>query len=71
MDPEALESINSALDEIAERLGDLAYECLRRASEASDPTQLLAEERRLRQAIRAVQRAGAVLRRSQSDDDEA
>ena len=69
MGPEDLEGIAGALDDIGERLADLAFECLRNASEAADPSSQLAEERRLRQAIRGVQRAAAILRRSRPEEE--
>ncbi|HML00075.1 MAG TPA: hypothetical protein VK428_07805 [Acidimicrobiales bacterium] len=60
------EELAGRLAVIAEELGDLALDCLRRAAEdlrgggEPDP-RLLAEERRLTRARRAVEKAASLL----------
>lgn len=56
----------AALQQVEERLRDLAYECLRSAAEDGDET-AVAEERRLQQARRAVERALRALGQSPED----
>lgn len=59
---ERLEELAARLDGIGEELADLALDALREA--ASDPTErdrLVAEERRLTRARRAVEKAAALL----------
>jgi hypothetical protein len=46
----------ATLQHVEERLRELAYECLREAAEDGDPD-AVAEERRLQQARRGVERA--------------
>jgi hypothetical protein len=61
------EELSERLTGIAEEIGDLALDALRQAShsagpdEAPDPA-LLAEERRLTRARRAVEKAAHILR---------
>lgn len=64
------------LGAIADALGDLAFDALRQASlvagEGTDPDPaLLAEERRLTRARRAVEKAAHILRGPGDDVDEA
>ena len=60
------EELADRLSAIAEELGDLALDCLRRASDevsdqgVPDPA-LLSEERRITRARRAVEKAAALL----------
>ncbi|HZU78524.1 MAG TPA: hypothetical protein VE991_01300 [Acidimicrobiales bacterium] len=59
---------------IAEELGDLALDRLREAAAASDGSgdpdpALVAEERRLTRARRAVEKAAALLRGREEDDE--
>ncbi|MCU1495312.1 MAG: hypothetical protein JWO62_3076 [Acidimicrobiaceae bacterium] len=58
---EALEELRGELEALAERLGDLAYEELRRAVEEGE-TKRPERERRLTRARNAVERAVALLR---------
>ncbi len=57
-----IEDLHARLSSLAEELGDRAFDCLRQAAE--DPAErerLLAEERRLTRARRAVEKAAALL----------
>ena len=57
-----LEDVRSRLDSLAEELADLALDRLREAAESGDDRErLLAEERRLTRARRAVEKAAALL----------
>jgi len=60
-----LDDIRSRLEAIAEELADMAMEALRDAIEAGDQRRP-AEERRLTQARRSVERAASLL---QAEDD--
>jgi hypothetical protein len=66
-----LDDVADRLEAIAEELGDLAFDRLREATSAArrsgtpDPA-VVAEEKRLTRARRAVEKAVVVLRRSQS-----
>lgn len=70
------EELADRLAGIAEELGDLAFDRLREASslvgrgDAPDPD-LLAEERRLTRARRAVEKAAALLRGGVGEQEEA
>lgn len=72
-----VEDLAERLAAIAEELGELAYDALRRASEAvrgaggsPDPA-LLAEERRLTRARRAVEKAAHLLEGPSPGDGDA
>ncbi|MGH9276840.1 MAG: hypothetical protein ACRD12_01835 [Acidimicrobiales bacterium] len=57
-----MEELQAQLDAIAEQLADLALDRLRRAAdEPDDRDRLVAEERRLTRARRAVEKASALL----------
>jgi hypothetical protein len=64
---ESTDEIVAGLEAIAERLADLALDRLREAAagDADDRDRLVAEERRLTRARRAVEKAAVLLR---SDD---
>jgi hypothetical protein len=64
-----LEDVRSRLDSLAEELADLALDRLREAAEAGDDRdRLLAEERRLTRARRALEKAASLLS-DRADDD--
>jgi hypothetical protein len=71
-----VEELADRLESIAEELGDLAFDRLRTAAGAAgrgdtpDPA-VVAEERRLTRARRAVEKAVVVLRRSPGPTPEA
>ncbi len=60
------EGIVERLSAIEEELRDLAYDRLR---DALDTPEILAEERRLHQARRAIEKAIRLLTRSEADPD--
>ena len=64
------EDLATRLDAIAEELADHALDRLRQASDAdaSDRDRLVAEERRLTRARRAVEKAAALLHNSTHDE---
>lgn len=69
------EELSERLSAIADEIGELAYDLLQHASssagrgEAPDP-ELMAEEKRLTRARRAVEKAAHVLRDRGSKDDD-
>ena len=68
------EELSERLTGIAEELGDLALDALRQASQSAGPDDapdpaLLAEERRLTRARRAVEKAAHLLRGAGDDAD--
>jgi hydrogenase maturation factor HypE len=67
LDASELDGLLATLEELADRLDELAYTCLKDAAGADDPTDPLAWERRLRRARRALERAKAALTLSESD----
>lgn len=68
--PSAIDDVTAKLEGIAERLADLALDHLRQAAEnpddAAERARLLAEERRITRARRAVEKAVALLQNRES-----
>ncbi len=68
--PSAIDDVAAELEAIAERLADLALDHLRQAAEnpdnAAERARLLAEERRVTRARRAVEKAVALLQNQPS-----
>jgi hypothetical protein len=64
-----LEEAAGDLEQMAERLADLALDRLRRATDPDDPQAQAAagEERRITRARRSVEKAAALLRSSASE----
>jgi len=67
---DGIEEVRSELHRLAERLGDLAYEQLRRAVD-DGATKRPELERRLTRARRAVERAAHLLGGDDGDDGES
>ena len=68
--PGDLDDVRARLEGIAEELADRALDSLRRSmSDDEDQAVLVAEERRLTRARRAVEKAAALLDSRQSEPD--
>ena len=69
MDDGRCEELAAQLDRMAEQLGDLVIDQLRRAADPEDPgaPEALSLERRLTRARRAVDKASALLRGPRED----